>query len=177
MDAILRALLMYGALLILFRVMGKRSLSQVTTFDFVLLLIVSEATQQALLGDDFSFSMALPVIATLVVVDRSMDYLTFRFPRLDRLVQSVPMVLVDNGEVLEDRLARVHVSVDDILGQPRAHLAGAREHVPGEVRRAGEGRRDQHHPEGVSPLSGSGSRPSTCRPRGPSRYAPACRRG
>ena len=51
MDSVLRAAAIYGFLLVVFRVSGKRSLSQITTFDFVLLLIISEATQQALLGD------------------------------------------------------------------------------------------------------------------------------
>lgn len=55
--------------------MGKRSLSQATTFDFVLILIVGEATQQALLGEEFSLTMSLTVIATLVGVDRVAAYL------------------------------------------------------------------------------------------------------
>lgn len=53
MDAVLRALVMYAFLMLIFRVSGKRSLAQATTFDFVLLLIIGEATQQALLGNNF----------------------------------------------------------------------------------------------------------------------------
>jgi len=69
MDSILRAAGMYVALMLLFRVAGRRSLADLTTFDFVLLLIIGEATQQALLGDDFSFTNATLVIATLIVLD------------------------------------------------------------------------------------------------------------
>lgn len=69
MDSILRAAGMYIALMLLFRVAGRRSLADLTTFDFVLLLIIGEATQQALLGEDFSFTNAMLVIATLIVLD------------------------------------------------------------------------------------------------------------
>ena len=69
MDSILRAAGMYLALMLLFRIAGRRSLSDLTTFDFVLLMIIGEATQQALLGEDFSFINAMLVIATLIVLD------------------------------------------------------------------------------------------------------------
>jgi uncharacterized membrane protein YcaP (DUF421 family) len=64
MDAVLRALAIYLVLMLLFRLVGKRSLAQITTFDFVLILVVGEATQQALLGEDFSITNAALVIAT-----------------------------------------------------------------------------------------------------------------
>ena len=54
MDTVIRSAVVYLFMLVVFRISGKRSLSQITTFDFVLLLIISEATQQALVGNDFS---------------------------------------------------------------------------------------------------------------------------
>jgi uncharacterized membrane protein YcaP (DUF421 family) len=54
MESVLRATAIYVFLLLVFRITGKRSLAQITAFDFVLLLIIGEATQQALLGEDFS---------------------------------------------------------------------------------------------------------------------------
>ena len=80
MDAVLRGAAVYLALLLIVRLSGKRTLSQVTTFDFVLLLILSEATQQALLGLDYSITMAVLVIVTLIGLDRLADYLGWRFP-------------------------------------------------------------------------------------------------
>ena len=53
MESVLRAAALYAFLLVLFRITGRRALSEITTFDFVLLLVIGEATQQALLGDDF----------------------------------------------------------------------------------------------------------------------------
>lgn len=119
MDAVLRGLAIYLILFLFFRLSGKRTLSEVTTFDFVLLLVVGEATQQALLGEDFSITQAAIVIATLVGLDRASDFLSWRFARFKRVAESVPLILVDNGKLLRDVLAKEHVSEDDILQSAR----------------------------------------------------------
>jgi uncharacterized membrane protein YcaP (DUF421 family) len=119
-DAVLRGLAMYLVLLVLFRVTGKRALSQVTTFDFVLLLIISEATQQALLGEDFSVTHAAIVIATVIGLDRASDYLSWRMPLFQRVTESVPVVLLADGRPLEDVMAKEHISVDDIMSSARS---------------------------------------------------------
>lgn len=115
MDAVLRAFAMYAILLLLFRLIGKRSLAQVTSFDFVILLIIGEATQQALLGEDFSIMQSSLVIATLLLLERGSDFLSWRSDRFRRITESVPVVLVDNGRPLPGVLAKCHLSEDDIL--------------------------------------------------------------
>lgn len=119
MDAVLRAAAVYLALLVIFRMMGKRTLSQVTTFDLILLLIVSEATQQALLGEDFSVTMAILVVLTLVGLERLADYLGWRFPRVGRLIDGTPEVLIERGEPRQDRMDQHHISMDEVLQQAR----------------------------------------------------------
>lgn len=119
MDAVLRAVAIYLVLLLLFRMVGKRSLSQITTFDFVLLLVVGEATQQALLGEDFSVIHAALVIATLMGIERVSDYLSWRFPLFRRATESLPVVLVADGEMLVDVMAKEHVDADEILEAAR----------------------------------------------------------
>jgi uncharacterized membrane protein YcaP (DUF421 family) len=108
----LRAFALYLVLLVLLRLTGKRSLSQVTTFDFVILLIVGEASQQALLGEDFSVIHAALVIATLLLLDRGSDYLAWRFGWFQRWTQSVPAILVENGRPLNDVLKKFHLTED-----------------------------------------------------------------
>ncbi|GAA3711824.1 DUF421 domain-containing protein [Zhihengliuella alba] len=119
MDAVLRALAIYLVLLLLFRLTGKRTMSQVTTFDFVLLLIVGEATQQALLGEDFSIVQAALVIATLIALSRFSDFLGWKFPKFGRVTESVPLILVQDGKVLEDVLAKEHLTADEIMDAAR----------------------------------------------------------
>lgn len=119
MDAILRAAAMYLALLVIFRVSGKRTMCQVTTFDFVLLLIVSEATQQALLGEDFSVTMGVLVVVTLTVLDRVADFLSWRFPRAERIIDGAPVVLIERGRPLEDRMREHHIKLENVLQEAR----------------------------------------------------------
>ena len=66
MDSVLRGLLVYFFLLIVFRISGKRTLSQTTSFDFVLLLIISETTQQAMVDNDHSITNGFLLIMTLI---------------------------------------------------------------------------------------------------------------
>ena len=119
MDSLLRAAVVYGFLLVLFRLTGKRSLAQITMFDFVLLLLVSEATQQALLGDDFSITNAVIVITTLLALDRLLDAISHRSPRVDRLVNEGPLMLIENGHVHRDRMQRLLIADADIMQSAR----------------------------------------------------------
>jgi uncharacterized membrane protein YcaP (DUF421 family) len=105
---------------------GKRTLSDVTTFDFVLLLIVGEATQQALLGEDFSLINAFLVILTLIGIDIAISLVQQRWPWLDKWIEGVPLVIVEHGQPLRDRLKRVRVSEEDILVAARERQGLAR---------------------------------------------------
>jgi uncharacterized membrane protein YcaP (DUF421 family) len=115
MNSVLRAALVYVFVLLMFRISGKRTLSQITTFDFVLLLIISEATQQALLGDDFSIINALVVIATLIVLDLTLSKIEMAWPAFGRAMSSLPVVIVEDGKLLEGRAKREGVTLAEIL--------------------------------------------------------------
>lgn len=115
MDSVLRAASVYVILLVVMRIAGKRTLAQVTTFDFILLLIIGEATQQALLADDFSVTNAAIVIATLVLLDIVLSVLKQRSGRLDRVIDDSPVVIVDDGKLLWDRLNRARIDEQEIL--------------------------------------------------------------
>jgi uncharacterized membrane protein YcaP (DUF421 family) len=119
MDSVLRALAVYVFLLVIFRVAGKRTMAQVTVFDFVLLLIISEATQQAMIGQDFSITNAVLVITTLIGAERGLTWVQRRFKKIDRLLDGLPLVLVEDGKPLEDRLKQERVDEEDILAAAR----------------------------------------------------------
>lgn len=119
MDSVLRALAIYAALMIIFRVSGKRTLAQITTFDFVLLLIVSEATQQGLLGDDFSITNAIVVVSTLIGADILMSFVKEKSAALSKVMDSVPVVILQDGKPIDDRMERSRVDVDDVLAAGR----------------------------------------------------------
>jgi uncharacterized membrane protein YcaP (DUF421 family) len=119
MDAVLRALVVYGFLLVIFRIAGERTLSSMTTFDFVLLLVIAEATQQALIGEDFSVTASLVVITTLIGLDIGISLLKDRSPLLHKLVDGVPLIIVENGKPLIDRMRRARVDESDVLQAAR----------------------------------------------------------
>jgi uncharacterized membrane protein YcaP (DUF421 family) len=121
MDAVVRAAVTYVFLVVLFRVTGRRTLAQITTFDFVLLLIVSEATQQGLLGNDFSITNAFLVILTLIGLDLLAGGLSRRWRPLDRWLNGLPLVLVEDGQLIDDRARKTGFQEDEILEQARAN--------------------------------------------------------
>jgi uncharacterized membrane protein YcaP (DUF421 family) len=119
MDAVLRAAAIYFALLVLFRIAGRRSLAEITSFDLILLLIIGEATQQALLGDDFSLINALLVIVTLIGIDIGLSLLKLRSPKIDLLLDGAATIIVEDGKPLKKRLAEARLQEDDILQAAR----------------------------------------------------------
>jgi uncharacterized membrane protein YcaP (DUF421 family) len=118
-DSVLRALAVYVFLLVIFRVAGKRTMAQVTVFDFVLLLIISEATQQAMIGQDFSITNAVLVITTLIAAERGLTWVQARYKKIDKLLDGLPLVLVEDGKPFEDRLKQERVDEADILAAAR----------------------------------------------------------
>jgi len=119
MDAVLRAAAVYLVVFIIFKISGRRTLAEITTFDFVLLLIIGEATQQALLGDDFSVTNAALIIVTLVVIDIGLSLVKERSPKLARFIDGMPMIIVENGQVLKARLNKVRLAEEDLLEAAR----------------------------------------------------------
>lgn len=119
MDAILRGIGVYLFLLMLFRIAGRRTLAQMTNFDFVLLLIISEATQNAMIGNDYSLSNGMLVILTLVGIDISLSLLKQRFHILERYLDGLPLVLVVDGRPIAELLKRARIDEQDILSSAR----------------------------------------------------------
>lgn len=116
MDAVLRGLAIYLVLLLLFRLAGKRSLKQATNSDLLLLLFVGEVTQQALVSREFSLRIVVAIIVVLFALSRVLDFMSTRSKRDqgDR-----PLVLVDNGEALHDRMGQARLTPEDIMFEAR----------------------------------------------------------
>ena len=118
-NPFIRGVVIYFFLLLVFRISGKRTLSQTTPFEFVLLLIIGEATQQAMLGDDFSLTNAIVLIATLTGLDQLLSRLREKSVRFEDLMEGVPLILVDDGKPLEDRMKKARVDKEDVLEAAR----------------------------------------------------------
>ncbi|OJW18835.1 MAG: hypothetical protein BGO49_17580 [Planctomycetales bacterium 71-10] len=119
MSTILRAAGVYLLLLFVIRAAGRRTLGEMRPFDFVLLLLISEATQNAMVGDDFSLTTAALAILTLLGMDLILAAAKRIWKPLDRLVDGLPTILVEEGRLLEDRMAWARVDVEDVLEAAR----------------------------------------------------------
>lgn len=119
MESVLRTAAMFAILMVLFRVTGRRTLGSITNFDFVLLLIISEATQQAMVGDDSSLVNATLVVVTLLLCNIGLSLLKTGFPAAGPLLEGVPTLLVAHGRPLAERLRSARVGEDDVLSAAR----------------------------------------------------------
>jgi uncharacterized membrane protein YcaP (DUF421 family) len=120
MDSVIRAAVVYVVLMVLFRIAGKRSLAEITSFDLVLLLIISEAVQQALLDNDNSMTNAFLLVSTLVGINILLSIVATRWRAFEKLVEDVPLVILRNGEPLRDRMRKERVDEEDIMEAARA---------------------------------------------------------
>jgi uncharacterized membrane protein YcaP (DUF421 family) len=109
----------YGTLLLLFRLTGNRSLGQISTFDFVLLLIISEAIQNGMVGNNYSLTNAFVLVVTLVVIDVGLSLVKQHSHTLDKWLEGTPIVVVDHGRPLRERMQRARVAEDDVLTAAR----------------------------------------------------------
>lgn len=121
METVFRAMAIYFVLLVVFRIAGRRALLQMTSFDLILLLIISEATQQALLGDDFSVTGAALTIITLIVLDISLGFIKKKSNWVDYMLDGSPVILVEYGKPVEDKLKKTGITVDDIMVSARTN--------------------------------------------------------
>ena len=119
MDSVVRALLVYVLLMILFRVAGKRTLAHTTTFDLVLVLIISEAISNVLVGTDYSFTNAALIVTTLILADIGLSLIKRQAPRLEALIDGMPLVLFRDGRPNTTHMTWERVGLDDILAAAR----------------------------------------------------------
>lgn len=120
MEAVLRGAAIYLFLLLVFRISGKRVLSEMTPFDLVLLLIIGESASQGLMGDDHSVVNAFVLIATLVLMERGLSFLKQKSAVAERWLDDAPLILVDEGKLLHERMEHSHIDEADILESARA---------------------------------------------------------
>jgi uncharacterized membrane protein YcaP (DUF421 family) len=122
MNPVLRGVAIYLFLLIVFRIMGKRTLNQTTTFDFVLLLIISEVTQQGLVGQDYSVTGSAILICTLMGSSLILTLIKETSPFFDKIAEGAPLIVVDHGKPLKKRMDKTKVGEEDILHASRLNF-------------------------------------------------------
>lgn len=119
MDMVVSAFVIYFFLLVVFRIAGARSLAQITAFDLVLLLVIAEAVQQGLIGEDFSLTNALVLIVSLIGIDIGLSLLKQRFHDIGHVMDSRPLIIVERGKPIPEHMAKARVDEEDVLSAAR----------------------------------------------------------
>lgn len=119
MESVIRGLVVYIFLLLVFRIAGRRTLAEMTTFDLILTLIVSETTQQAMVDSDHSMTNAALLILTLVGANIGLSLLKLYYPTVEKWLDGRPFIIVEDGKCLYSRMNKARVDEGDIMEAAR----------------------------------------------------------
>jgi uncharacterized membrane protein YcaP (DUF421 family) len=129
MDLVVRAAAIYLVVLLFTRILGRRELSQLQPFDLILLVLIGDLVQQGVTQSDNSVTGVLLVISTIGVLQVGTSYLSFKFAKLRPYLNGEPIVLVENGKVIDKNMKRERLSIDDLAEQARLNSIGSLDEV------------------------------------------------
>jgi uncharacterized membrane protein YcaP (DUF421 family) len=113
-EHILRAAVVYLFLFVLLRFIGKKHVGELAPFDVVVLLILSETVQNAMIGDDKSLTGGLVSAATLIALAQAMNLVSWKFKRGQRIIEGTPKILVRHGRRCSDVMQQEQVSISEL---------------------------------------------------------------
>src|SRR3954453_20686277 len=119
MDIVIRAALMYLFLLFITRVVGRRELSTLEPFDLILLIVLGDLIQQGVTQSDYSVTGLLLAGGTIAVMQLAVSYAGFRFASRPPGLGGEPIVLIENGKVIDRNLRRERLTVDEVADEAR----------------------------------------------------------
>lgn len=122
MDIVLRASVMFAALYLLLRLMGKRELGQMTPFELLVLIVMGDLIQQGVTHNDFSLTGAVLAIGTFAFWGLVLSWATYLWPRAEKMLDGEPRVIIRDGELIEDNLKRDRMTRSEVESEMR--LAG-----------------------------------------------------
>lgn len=119
-EKIVRSLVVYLFLLVMFRLLGKREVAQMTVFDLIVLLILSNVLQNAMIGPDNSVVGGLIGAATILAINWVVGRAAFSSRWFERAVEGVPILLVHGGELVDQNMRRAGISREELLSNLRS---------------------------------------------------------
>jgi uncharacterized membrane protein YcaP (DUF421 family) len=114
-ERAVRAIVVYVFLLLLFRIFGRRELGQLTGFDIIVLLTISNIVQNSMIGNDNSVTGGMIGAAVLLVANLTLAYIVFRSRRAERLVEGRPKILIHDGRRLDPAIRTEMLTERDLL--------------------------------------------------------------
>lgn len=129
MDIVLRAAVLYFFIVLVTRIVGRRELSSLSALDLILLIVLGDAVQQGLTQDDYSVTGAMIAVATIASLQVFTSYLSFRSQKASKVLEGLPMVLIDRGRIVDENLRRERISEDELAGEMRGQQIAAFDEV------------------------------------------------
>src|SRR5215203_944220 len=119
MDIVVRAFFAFLLVFLLTRLIGRRELSSLEPFDLILLVVVGDLMQQGITQSDMSFTGAVLATGTFAVMVLAVSYLGFRFRALQPLLDPQPLIVVQDGDVIDANLRKERMTVEELLAEAR----------------------------------------------------------
>ena len=119
MDIVVRAIALFSFMFLLTRIMGRRELGKLEPFDLILLIVLGDSIQQGLTQDDYSVTGAVIAVGTIAVLQLTVSYSSWRFRWARSFLNGNPIVLVQDGEVIERNLRRERITHEELAEQAR----------------------------------------------------------
>jgi len=119
MDIVIRAAVAFLIVFAFTRLLGRRELAQMQPFDLILLVVVGDLIQQGVTQNDLSVTGLFLVIATIGLMQVGFSYLSFRVRRLRPVLNGEPLVIIEDGKLIERNLKRERLTLEDVAEEAR----------------------------------------------------------
>jgi uncharacterized membrane protein YcaP (DUF421 family) len=129
MDIVLRSIVLFLFVYLVMRVSGRRELSSLTAVDLVLVIVLGDLIQQGITQDDYSVTGAMIAVATIAGMQVLMSWVSFRSARARRVLEGDPIVVVQDGNVIEHNLARERMTAEELAEEMRLNQIGTLDEV------------------------------------------------
>ena len=129
MDIVVRAAIAFGFIFFLTRIVGRRELSSLEPFDLIMLIVLGDLVQQGVTQSDYSVTGLILAAGTIALLQVAVSYVNYRFRRVRQVLSGEPIVLIEDGRVLEQHLSRERLTREELEEQARLSQVDSLEKV------------------------------------------------
>ena len=129
MDIVLRATAVFLVILIVTRIIGRRELSSLQPFDLILLVVIGDLVQQGVMQSDYSVTGVVIAISTFAVLTVLVSFVSFKLPRVRPYLDGEPLIIVQDGKLIEPNLRRERLTREEVAEEARQHSIASLEDV------------------------------------------------
>ena len=129
MDIVIRAAVAFFFIFLLTRIVGRRELSTVEPFDLILLIVLGDLVQQGITQSDYSVTGLILAASTIALLAVAVSYVSFRFPRTRPVLDGEPIVVIQDGKVLDSNLRRERLTEEELAEEARGQQIGSLDEV------------------------------------------------